>query len=329
MQAATENKIILVVRHTRLDELIARFNTLAQAQFYVEHLGADFSDYLKEHENYKQAVAAAETSLHKLGRVHLLERHFLSNFIFAKQDTVVVLGQDGLVANTLKYLNGQPVIGVNPDPQRWDGVLLPFQVADLKKIMPEVFAHRRSLKEVTMAKAILNNGQNLYGVNDLFIGPKSHTSAYYQIKMGSREERHSSSGIIVSTGLGSTGWFKSLIVGATGIAQALIEQGDLVNVDRYTGRIIPSKSKAKSDNSSFPWDANYLRFTVREPFLSTTSAATLVFGEITTKQSMTLVSQMAENGVIFSDGIENDFLEFNSGTQATISLADKRGYLVV
>jgi len=38
---------------------------------------------------------------------------------------------------------------------------------------------------------------------------------------------------------------------------------------------------------------------------------------------------MAENGVIFSDGIENDFLEFNSGTQATISLADKRGYLVI
>lgn len=32
------------------------------------------------------------------------------------QDIVVVIGQDGLVANTLKYLDGQPVIAINPDP---------------------------------------------------------------------------------------------------------------------------------------------------------------------------------------------------------------------
>jgi NAD kinase len=325
MQRATENKIILVVRRTRLDELIARFNTLAQAQFYVEHLGADFSDYVQEHEIYKKVVTAAESQLRQLGRVQVLDRDFLPNFIFAEQDTVVVLGQDGLVANTVKYLNGQLIIGVNPDPQRWDGVLLPFRVADLSKVIPDVFAQRRPIKEVTMAKATLNNGQILYGVNDLFIGPKSHTSALYQIKIGQRQEQHSSSGIIVSTGLGSTGWFKSLVVGATGITQALIKGNELMAVDSYTGRLIQHQNY----DGNFPWDANYLHFTVREPFPSTTSAATLVFGKITTKQPMFLVSQMAENGFIFSDGIENDFLDFNSGTQATIGLAEKRGYLVI
>jgi len=328
MQRTTENKIILVVRRTRLDELIARFNTLAQAQFYVEHLGADFSDYQKEHENYKKAVTKAETQLHQLGRVQVLERDFLPNFIFAKQDTVVVLGQDGLVANTVKYLNGQVLVGVNPEPQRWEGVLLPFEVADLSKVIPDIFAQRRPIKEVTMAKATLNNGQTLYGVNDLFIGPKSHTSALYQIKIGQRQEQHSSSGIIVSTGLGSTGWFKSLVVGATHITKALIKEGELVMLDS-SGRMTKTKHKHKSYDGSFPWNAEYLHFTVREPFPSATSAATLVFGKITDKKPMLLVSQMAENGIIFSDGIENDFLEFNSGTQATINIADKRGYLVV
>lgn len=326
MQRTTENKIILVVRRTRLDELIARFNTLAQAQFYVEHLGADFSDYKKEHENYKKAVTMAEIQLHQLGRVQVLERDFLPNFIFAKQDTVVVLGQDGLVANTVKYLNGQLLVGVNPEPQRWEGVLLPFEVADLSKIIPDIFAQRCSIKEVTMAKATLNNGQTLYGVNDLFIGPKSHTSALYQIKIGQYQEQHSSSGIIVSTGLGSTGWFKSLVVGATNITKALIKEGELVMLDPFTGRMT---KKNKTYDGSFPWNAEYLHFTVREPFPSTTSAATLVFGKITEKKPMLLVSQMAENGIIFSDGIENDFLEFNSGTKATISIADKRGYLVI
>lgn len=324
MQRVTENKIILVVRRTRLDELVARFNTLAQAQFYVEHLGADFSDYQAEHKNYQKAVTAAETQLKALGRVQILDRDFLPNFIFAEQDTVVVLGQDGLVANTVKYLNGQLIVGVNPEPHRWEGVLLPFQVADLSKIIPEVFAHRCQIKEVTMAKATLNNGQNLYGVNDLFIGPKSHTSARYQIQIGQNQEQHSSSGIIVSTGLGSTGWFKSLVVGATGITQALIGDGELLTIDSFTGR-----QTHQTYDSTFPWDANYLHFTVREPFPSTTSDATLIFGKITAHQPMLLVSQMAENGVIFSDGIETDYLEFNSGTKATIGIAEKRGYLVV
>jgi len=319
----TENKIILVVRRTRLDDLIARFNTLAQAQFYVEHLGADFSDYLKEHDNYKKAVTTAEAQLRQLGRVQVLDRDFLPNFIFAEQDTVVVLGQDGLVANTLKYLNGQMIIGVNPDPQRWDGILLPFQVADLTKVIPEVFGQHRPIQEVTMAKASLNNGQILYGVNDLFIGRKSHTSALYQIEIGQQQEQQSSSGIIVSTGLGSTAWFKSLVIGATAITQALIKEGELV--DSVTGRVSPEQTI----DSRYPWDANYLHFTVREPFPSSHSTTQLVFGKITAKQPMSLVSQMPENGVIFSDGIENDFLEFNAGTQAMISLAEKRGYLVV
>jgi NAD kinase len=314
----SERKIILVVRRTRLDELIARFNTLAQAQFYVEHLGADFSDYLQEHKTYKQAVKAAESLLHQFGRVQVLDRDFLPNFIFADDDTVVVLGQDGLVANTVKYLNGQYIIGVNPEPTRWDGILLPFQVADLSKVIPDVFAEHRPINEVTMAQASLNNGQILYGVNDLFIGCKSHTSALYELKIGDSEEQQSSSGIIVSTGLGSTGWLKSLIIGAASVAQALIKESE----DEYQPLNL-------NVDTRFAWDADYLHFTVREPFPSSTSATTLIFGKITLEQPMSIVSKMPENGVIFSDGIETDFLEFNAGTEARIGVADKRGYLVV
>ena len=42
-----------------------------------------------------------------------------------------------------------------------------------------------------------------------------------------------------------------------------------------------------------------------------------------------LISQMAENGVIFSDGIEKDFIEFNSGTKALVTVAERKGILVV
>ena len=123
-----------------------------------------------------------------------MDRGFLPNFVFGPDDTVVTLGQDGLVANTLKYLNGQPVVGVNPDPERWDGRLLPFRVSDLSKLMPEVVLRKRPTRSVTMAKAALNNGQTMYGVNDLFIGPKTHCSARYLIRSGEASETQSSSG---------------------------------------------------------------------------------------------------------------------------------------
>ena len=290
MDRLTENKIVLVKRKTRLDELIQRFNTISQAKFYIEHLGADFSDYQKEHDNYQDAVAKAEKALAELGRVQVIDRQFLPNFVFGPKDIVIALGQDGMVANTLKYLNEQPLIGVNPDPKRWDGVLLPFTVKDLKLIILEVFKKIRPIKGITMAKAVLNDGQTLYAVNDLFIGQKTHVCARYRLQLGDVQEEQSSSGIIVSTG-----WLKSVLAGASGVTNNILN-----------GRI------SLKPAGRFEWSSDYLYFSVREPFPSKTTGASLVFGTITRGEPLQVLSQMPENGVIFSDGIEADVLSFNS-----------------
>ena len=318
MERLTENKIVLIVRETRIEELKARFNTISQARFYVQQLGGDFADYETEDAAYREAVSHARQILTRLGRVQIVRRAFLPNFIFGPNDIVVAIGQDGLVANTLKYLDGQPLVGVNPEPARYDGQLLPFTTKDIGKIIPEVFQRTRPLKTVTMARATLANGQTLHAVNDLFVGPRSHGSARYAIRHGNQVERHSSSGIIISTGLGSTGWLASLIAGATGIAAAIGRKATPNTSATPTPRIRPR----------IPWDANYLYFTVREPFPSKTTSTALVFGRVTSDTPLRLESLMAERGVIFSDGIETDYLEFNSGMKATIELAARKGCLV-
>jgi hypothetical protein len=211
----------------------------------------------------------------------------------------------------MKYLNDHPLIGVNPDRSRYDGVLLPFEPNDLATILDETMARKRPHKSVTMAMASLTDGQVLYAVNDLFIGTKSHISARYEINLGDTSEVQSSSGIIVSTGLGSTGWMKSVVTGSAAINRAL-----------------NSKAKAMTYKPR-PWDADHLLFAVREPFPSKTSGTSLVFGTITHGQQLTLVSQMPENGVIFSDGIEADHMAFNSGLTANISIANRHGRLVI
>lgn len=312
MNRLTENKIIIIKRKTRLEELIVRYNTASQAKFYIEHLGADFSDYIAEDENYKRVVKEAFETLNYLGRVQIVDREYVPNFIFGKEDVVIVIGQDGLVANTLKYLTNQLLIGVNPDPKRWEGVLLPFQVEDLKLVLLDVFNNKRKIKEVTMAKAALNDGQVIYGVNDLFIGQKTHVSARYQLQQGTAKEQQSSSGIIISTGLGSTGWLKSVLSGAYNIVNSMTEYK------------MHSQMKEKID-----WSAEYLYYSVREPFPSRSSEANLVFGKISKHEPLKILSSMPENGVVFSDGVENDFLQFNSGIEATITIAEKKGHLVI
>ncbi|CAJ0688088.1 diacylglycerol kinase catalytic domain-containing protein [Ralstonia mannitolilytica] len=304
-------KVVLVTRRTRLEELVARHHTLAQAKFYLEHLGADFSDYLAENAAYARSLEITVRALQAWGRYQVVDRSYLPNFIFAPDDMVVALGQDGLVANSMKYLDGQPLIGLNPEPSRWDGVLLPFEPKDLGTVLADVARDKRPTKAVTMAEARLSDGQVLRAVNDLFIGPRTHASALYEIELGERREAQSSSGIIVATGLGSTAWLKSIVTGSMGVAQAMQAGGNGFHYEPQ------------------PWDTPQLTFAVREPFPSRASQATLVFGHVDAGQPLKLRSRMPENGVIFSDGMEADYLRFTAGMEATIGVAATQGRLAV
>lgn len=303
------NKIILVTRKTRLAELIRKYNTPSQAKFYLEHLGADFSDYIKEDETYSNAVHTAARTAEKYARLQQIDRDFLPNMIFGDRDIVIAIGQDGLVANTLKYLNGQPLIGVNPDPRRWDGHLLPFEPNDLETILPKVLARKRPLRKITMAQATTQDGQTMLAVNDLFIGQKTHVSARYRLNWNQQYENQSSSGIIISTGLGSTGWRRSILTQANGIAQT------------FGSHPFAEQPQA--------WDDETLTLLVREPFPSRTTQTNLIYGRLQKNDTLKILSQMPENGVVFSDGIETDAIDFNAGTEITIQTAPTRGILAV
>jgi NAD kinase len=306
-----DRKVVLVTRKTRLEMLIARFHTRDQARFYVEHLGADFGDYEREHRDYASAHQAVVQVLQEHGRWQALDRGYLPNFLFGPHDVVVALGQDGLVANTMKYLDGHPLVGINPDPQRYDGILLPFTAQDFALLLGDVLADRRAAKRITMAEARLPDGQRMLAVNDLFVGPPSHTSARYEIDWAGKHERQSSSGVIVSTGLGSTGWMSSVVAGSIGIDAAW------------------HHSATKSDYKPMPWDANKLLFAVREPFPSRTTGTSIVFGECDARTPLRLTSHMADAGVIFSDGIEADHLDFGAGLTVQIQPAERAGRLIV
>jgi NAD kinase len=304
-------KIVLVTRKSRLEGLIERFNTRAQAKFYIEHSGGAFEFYEREHETYYAAVQELRPQLQSLAKVQVIEREFLPNFLFTESDLVVTIGIDGLVVNTAKYLDGQPIVAVNPDPQHIDGILLPFTVATAVPAVRRAMEGEVQLRAVTMAEARLNDGQALLAFNDLFIGVRSHVSARYHIRFDGREEHHSSSGIIISTGAGATGWLSSLFNMANGIVATF------------------GRAEKAVPRPSLSWETDQLIFVVREPFVSKTSGAEIVCGTIGRDTPLLLESTMAEGGVIFSDGVEADYLAFNAGSSATINLAARKTNLVI
>jgi NAD kinase len=302
-------RAIVVTRRTRLDELIARFNTKAQAKFYIEQAGANFIDYEIEHVTYQHAVDSIVTRLQKRMKVQVIDRSFVPNFLFPPDAVIVTAGQDGLVANTAKYVGGRPIVAVNPDPVRFDGLLLPFLASDCVEGVERVANGTASFRSVTMAETTLQDGQHLLAFNDFFIGANSHISARYAIRHGTESEEQSSSGVLISTGAGSTGWMSSVFNMATGVTRRF-GSGTPVSLN-------------------LPWETRKLVFVVREPFISRTSGAKIVAGEIDTQSVLSIESHMPQNGVIFSDGVENDFLQFNAGAIATIGVASETARLVV
>ena len=212
-------KLIIVTRKTRLQALVERFNTRSQAKFYIEHAGGDFADYEREDEAYQRSLDIVRRSLDFELPQQLVDRGLVPTFQFQKEDVVVTLGQDGLVANTAKYVGCQPIVAVNPEPSRFDGVLLPFGPDQARTAVARAMEAKASIREVTLAEVVLNDGQRLLAFNDLFIGARSHVSALYRIVCDQRSETHSSSGVLVSTGAGSTGWISSAFNMAAGLAK--------------------------------------------------------------------------------------------------------------
>lgn len=170
-------------------------------------------------------------------------------------------------------------------------------------------------RQVEDSLRVLNDGQEMLALNDLFLGRRGHASARYQLTLNDESENQSSSGLIVLTGAGSTGWLRSIVTGAARVMQGFGDE--TVAPDEESG-----------ERARFSWDEERLQFSVREPFVSKTSGAELVWGRIEGSEHLEVTSQIPQDGAIFSDGIEGDFLEWNISSIARVGVAERKLHLL-
>ncbi|GAB3990737.1 diacylglycerol kinase catalytic domain-containing protein [Nocardioides marmoraquaticus] len=279
-------RVVVVTRRTEYDELLATHGTRGQAAFFLSTRGRDLAELEERHRATRRAVETATAGIPLEWRRGTVEREDVSRFLFAPDDVVVVVGQDGLVANVAKYLHGQPVIGIDPDPGRNAGVLVTHRATDL----PDLLRATGQVVERTMVQASLDDGQRLLALNEVFVGHPGHQTARYDLHTpDAHGEAQASSGVIVSTGTGATGWCSSIA----------------------RERRSPLRLPAPSDRQ--------LVWFVREAWPSPATGTTLTEGVLDgTELALTVTSDRL---VAFGDGIEGDALSLSWGQSVRIGRA--------
>ena len=295
--STTTPRAVFVTRETDYELLLARHATREQVRFFLKTRGQDLADVEARHARFYETLKEARAAVPPDWRSTLIRRGDLDRFLFAADDVVVAVGQDGLVANVAKYLDGQPVLGVNPDPSLYDGILVPLRADRVGKLLAPAAHGEAALQNRTMVEAQLD-GQRLLGLNEIFVGHRSHQSARYDIEIGGKHEAHSSSGLIVSSGTGATGWARSLM--------------DAMHVPLA----LAPEERA-------------LAYFVREAFPSVATGTAIRAGKIGQGTAIHVTSRMNEGGVIFADGIEQDHLNFDWGRMTEVGIAKRRLNLVL
>lgn len=299
MSATLAPRVVVVSRRSELDELLVRHGTRPAAEHFLRERGRDLGEVTARHEALQAALTAVEAAVPADWRRGRVDRDDLPRFLFAPEDLVVAVGQDGLVANLAKYLSGQPVIGVDPERGRGPGVLMRFGADGIGAVLRAAAAGTAAVRKLTMVAARLDDGQELAGLNELYAGHDSHQSARYRLAgADGRRERQSSSGVLVGTGTGATGWTASIAA----------ERG-------WKGKL-PSPEEAA------------LSWFVREAWPSPMTGATLTAGRLEAGQELRLVCE-SERLVVFADGVESDRLTVAWGQQVVFGLAEQRLHLVV
>jgi NAD kinase len=281
---------VVVHRRSEYDELIARHGTRQQAAFYLESRDRSLDEVVARHEALESAMQVTAAAIPAEWRRADVERSDLARFVFGPEDVVVVVGQDGLVANVAKYLDGHPVVGIDPEPERNPGVLVPHAPRSAAELLRAAVGGA-AVQERTMVEATTDDGQSIRALNEVYVGHASHQSARYQLQLpdGTRE-RQSSSGVLAGTGTGATGWLRSAWQ------------------ERRSPIVLPRP------------DAPGLCWFVREAWPSPGTGTSCTEGDLGADEALTVLVE-SDQLVCFGDGIEGDALQLTWGNRLVVRRA--------
>jgi hypothetical protein len=302
-------RAVVVHRRSEYDLLLEHHGTRGQAEFFLRSRGRDLAAAEARHDALHEALRQVDAAIPGGWRRATVERADLPRLRFDPEDVVLAVGQDGLVANVAKYLDEQPVIGVDPEPGVNPGVLVRHPAAATAVLLGAVAAGTATVERRCMVEVMLDDGQTLRALNELYIGDPGHQSARYRLippaavgGVGGADadrwsgESQSSSGVLIGTGTGATGWCASLA----------------------RDRVAPPPLPGPLDEQ--------LAWFVREAWPSPFTGTGYTQGLLAAGEVLQLVAE--GELVVFGDGLESDRLPVGWGQQLSVQVAARRLALV-
>lgn len=204
-----------------------------------------------------------------------------------KSDLIITFGGDGTFIKAANLIEDAFILGVNSAPETSEGALTSIIQGEFLDMLPALASKTYPILKRQRAIVILN-GRVLeeHALNEVYVGTLSQFhSSHYKLTFKDHTEEHRSSGVIVSTGTGSSAWFHSA-----------------------GGHIFhPSEEK--------------LSFIVREPYFGNrVFKPTLLKGNIEKHESLRIEAHRDSGGII---SINEALYPFNRGDVVEISLSPK------
>ncbi len=265
-------------------------------EYYKEK--SDFLDDMLPSEDLQEVRAGHDTHYASLDHVRkVLMDHgieFCRSYMpyseyadFRGKDLVICVGGDGTVLNSAQYMtDSTPMLTVRSD-KRSVGTLCEIDAKNFEEALDRILADKFTTEQWTRAEGRLKD-KHLLALNEIYVGIRhSPSMARYELTFGGMTESQMSSGIVISTGTGSTAWYGNI----------------------------------PGSDGSFPRTAKELRFIVREHSLA--GKYKLTKGTLSDGEALFINSKMNVDGCISFDGdYAKRMFDFGKGERVEVRIAE-------
>jgi NAD kinase len=124
---------------------------------------------------------------------------------------VIAIGGDGTILSASHFIKDKPILAVNSQPENSVGALTTINLENLNEKIQQIKENKHQEEKLERIQAFINDKPlDCLALNEIFLAnEKAYHISKYKIKYQNKEEEQLSSGLIFSTGTGSTAWFKS------------------------------------------------------------------------------------------------------------------------
>lgn len=229
-------KILLVAKHSKYEWERKKFNLTHEElvkKYNKEHANLDAIMLAYEHQVKVRDQFKAVFKSAKFLMMHEAEKPLSSDI-----DLVIVLGGDNSFTNISHYVGSVPILGVNSDPRHSTGYLLNWSTGtpeDVNKLAEKLYCHQFIIEDWTRLQAKVDGKVITPATSEYFFGEtqRNHMSRHVLEWRGKSYEQKCS-GVIVATGAGSTGWFRSTQHGGAHVWEPRDKHCALVVTEMYS-----------------------------------------------------------------------------------------------